>query len=550
MPPVSGHFNNWFKHCMGSPIRSEIWACIAPGMPHVAAAYAYEDAIVDHAGGESVYGEMFNAGVEAAAFVLSDRDQLLDVGLSLIPENCETAKAIRAAREAHAQGAGWKEARNRVLRTCYSPIAQYSPINLGFQTVGWLYGEDFGDAICKAVNCGYDTDCTGATLGSILGIINGKDGLPTKWTSPLGDKISTNASWGGIANLREPKDLDELTSRTCAIGRKVLALQGGRIEIGVATNLSEVHKLNLKSPEGVKRFWNTSPRRVGFDLRTLSASIEYPDGPAAAPGKKVPFRVVVINPRPVELEIEVSTAMPPGWIASPSSRKTKVSPMGETTLNFTAKAEDAKSINTSIRGSVRLATKGRPQVEDMPLTLAGSNSWLLSRAFRFKGEPSLDEVFAPEKNPAPKSLGEGWKVAYFPENELPIEKAFGGRPGALYLRHYAWSPDGRPARVGVPSNCLTSIWLNGAKIHECRTAGVLRPNYSGDGRSYADVNLSRGWNQFLIKIVRGDQPIEAHFILCGPGRLYPGFYDLVESLLPWKEPAKRRTQKAPKRRRK
>jgi ADP-ribosylglycohydrolase len=44
VPPVSGWHNNWFKHCMGSPIRSEIWACVAPGTPEIAAAYAFEDA--------------------------------------------------------------------------------------------------------------------------------------------------------------------------------------------------------------------------------------------------------------------------------------------------------------------------------------------------------------------------------------------------------------------------------------------------------------------------------------------------------------------------
>lgn len=49
-PPVSGSHNNWFIDCMGSPIRSEIWACIAPGAPRVAARLAIQDAICDHAG--------------------------------------------------------------------------------------------------------------------------------------------------------------------------------------------------------------------------------------------------------------------------------------------------------------------------------------------------------------------------------------------------------------------------------------------------------------------------------------------------------------------
>ncbi|GAH30420.1 unnamed protein product, partial [marine sediment metagenome] len=89
-----------------------------------------------------------------------------------------------------------------------------------------LYGKDFGDAICKAVNCGYDTDCTGATLGAMLGIILGKTGLPDKWTKPLSDKIATNSSWGGIVNVREPKGIGELTERVCRIGEKVLSFYG------------------------------------------------------------------------------------------------------------------------------------------------------------------------------------------------------------------------------------------------------------------------------------------------------------------------------------
>ena len=34
-PPVSGWYNNWFIDCMGSPIRSEIWACVAPAAPRL-----------------------------------------------------------------------------------------------------------------------------------------------------------------------------------------------------------------------------------------------------------------------------------------------------------------------------------------------------------------------------------------------------------------------------------------------------------------------------------------------------------------------------------
>ena len=75
-PPVSGHYNNWFIDCMGSPIRSEIWACLAPGAPRGATRLALQDALCDHAGGEGVYGEL----VQRCARVGGDLDLVLDYG--------------------------------------------------------------------------------------------------------------------------------------------------------------------------------------------------------------------------------------------------------------------------------------------------------------------------------------------------------------------------------------------------------------------------------------------------------------------------------------
>ncbi|MEI6500550.1 MAG: ADP-ribosylglycohydrolase family protein, partial [Armatimonadota bacterium] len=48
-PPMSGAFENYFIDEMGSPIRSEIWACVAPGDPQLAAALSWNDAVLDHA---------------------------------------------------------------------------------------------------------------------------------------------------------------------------------------------------------------------------------------------------------------------------------------------------------------------------------------------------------------------------------------------------------------------------------------------------------------------------------------------------------------------
>ena len=84
VPPLSGEVANVYKNSNGCFIRSEIWACLAPGHPEIAVRYAYEDACVDHAG-EGLYGEIFFAAVQSAAFVESDHRKLISIGLSYIP---------------------------------------------------------------------------------------------------------------------------------------------------------------------------------------------------------------------------------------------------------------------------------------------------------------------------------------------------------------------------------------------------------------------------------------------------------------------------------
>ena len=522
LPPVSGYYNNWFKHCMGCPIRSEIWACIAPGRPDIAVRYAYEDAIVDHAGGESVYGEMFNAAVESAAFVIDDRDKLLEIGLSYIPEDSQTALAIRSAIEAYNKGMDWKEARNYVLHECYSPIAQYSPVNLGFQTIGWLYGENFGDAICKAVNCGYDTDCTGATLGSILGIMYGTKGIPKEWAAPLSDKITTNASWGGITNLEVPENLDELTRQTCEMGKRVLAYNdaGVIIDDDDVTDLKNLDVSKLYAPDDIKSLWGLPATQVAFDITTIKAGMDYGDHPVIKAGEPKTIKVILENPRPMDLIANVSIKLPQGWRCDPGQLKgINLPAKGKAEFVCRITADDISSIDQSNRGSIHIEIKGRSQGEDIPLVLLGGKRWLISPV-DVDFDPLSDDV-------------KGWQAVDFIDNALAVEQYFGGKPGSIYLCHYVYCPEERTGRVGVSSNCPMELWLNGKKVHEAPEGRIPRPNYGGDGASYADVSLKEGWNQFIVKLTRQDKPVDAHFTLATGHPYYHGMSDVIECRLPW-----------------
>ena len=233
-PPISGCFENYFVDEMGSPIRSEIWACVAPGDPQLAAAMAWKDAALDHAGGEGMHGEMFWAAVESAAFVIQDPMTLIRIGLAMIPLPCAISRVIREALWCYENGLRWAEARNRIATI----FGHHQPCNAipnhGFTVLGWLYGKDYGDKLCKAVNCGYDTDCTGATLGSLLGILSGTKGIPRQWREPVGETIVLHPYTG---KFNSPKTIAELTERTVAVGEQCLKARSDVATLGRETKV-------------------------------------------------------------------------------------------------------------------------------------------------------------------------------------------------------------------------------------------------------------------------------------------------------------------------
>lgn len=219
-PPISGEsFNDW-KHSNGAWIRTEIWASLAPGVPDLAMKYAYEDACVDHGTGEGTVAAMFVAAIESAAFVVNDLNRLLDIGLSKIPEISRLAQSIRTVRKCHADGMDYREARE-VIRLQNADIGNgwfEAPSNVTYAVLGLLWGEcDFKKSMIYAINCGDDTDCTAATVGSILGIMGGTKAIPEDWRAYIGDAIvTTSIAHCSIRRPFIPKTCTELTDRVLA----------------------------------------------------------------------------------------------------------------------------------------------------------------------------------------------------------------------------------------------------------------------------------------------------------------------------------------------
>jgi ADP-ribosylglycohydrolase len=63
---------------------------------------------------------------------------------------------------------------------------------------------------------GLDTDCNGATVGSILGVVLGAKNLPEKWVKPLNDTVESYVL--GYNNSR----ISRLAERTFKISKKIL----------------------------------------------------------------------------------------------------------------------------------------------------------------------------------------------------------------------------------------------------------------------------------------------------------------------------------------
>ena len=231
LPPYSGEYkNDIWKHSNGGWIRTELWACLFPGVPELAAKYAYKDSCIDHGKGEGTYAAMFVAAMQSIAFVEKDIRKIIEAGLKYIPDDCRCAKAAKTAIELYDKKVSLTEARNTILQADGVDLnfkkgsllksAQcgwfLAPGNVSFVVLGLLYGEgDYKKTVINAINCGDDTDCTGGTAASIMGIIGGCKNVPKDWADYIGDQIITTA----IDSFyhRTPKNCTELTERVCEL---------------------------------------------------------------------------------------------------------------------------------------------------------------------------------------------------------------------------------------------------------------------------------------------------------------------------------------------
>ena len=384
-PPLSGCYNNFFTDCMGSPIRSELWGIVCAGKPELAAYYACEDACVDHAGGEGVWGEVFFAVLECLAFEETDVEKLIGTALSYLPEDSRTAGAVRLLLQSWKEKKSWQENRELLIKEFGGENFTDAPLNIAFTLMGLLYGKGFTERLLITTDCGYDTDCTCATVASIMGILYGTSYLDEQWVKPLGEKILVSSP---IYGFDAPKNIGELTERSIRATKLAAAVYEAVPDKGIFSVNRETDREITLLPKG------------SFACCELICETQYEDGnPSIAPGETkmvyltvqnkslVPYTLDITVETPSGLEVmsagpEVSSAAPEGkreTCGKENVRYASIAPDGRMTAAFPIRAnrDTEKTAFYPCRFLLKQEIAGTWTRMEIPFTLTATNDWRL-----------------------------------------------------------------------------------------------------------------------------------------------------------------------------
>ncbi|MFP3903626.1 MAG: ADP-ribosylglycohydrolase family protein [Armatimonadota bacterium] len=182
---------NPYREWIGAQIRADAFGYCHPGWPYEAARTACQDAMLSHRM-NGIYGEIFFAALIADALVsnVADMEPLIHRALCFVPPQSRFAEMVRHVVRWCGEDHQWETMWERISDQygAYHPVHTIN--NAALVIVGLLHAEgDFEEAICATVMGGWDTDCTGATAGSVMGAVLGAENLPEKWTAPLQDTL-------------------------------------------------------------------------------------------------------------------------------------------------------------------------------------------------------------------------------------------------------------------------------------------------------------------------------------------------------------------------
>ncbi len=181
--------SNEFVEWIGAAIRADAFGYAAAGDPAGAARMCYNDAYLTHRQ-NGIYGEMFCAAAVAAAFTAKTPLDAVREGMRQIPRGSALYKALEWAMAQAPKN--YLRARMLIdgkfpdmhaVHTINNMCAIVFALKLG--------GLNFTKCVSECVAMGLDNDCTGATVGSIVGACIGIDNIPAYWYDRFNDTLCT-----------------------------------------------------------------------------------------------------------------------------------------------------------------------------------------------------------------------------------------------------------------------------------------------------------------------------------------------------------------------
>ncbi len=212
-PPHTAIYKNPYREWIGAQIRIDYFGYINPGNVKEAIRMAYNDACISHVK-NGIYGAMYIAAMIAYAAVCNDTVEVVRAGISQVPPKSRLYEEVNKLLQMYLSGKTQADCRKYIHAKFNEHIIHdwcHTVSNALVVTMALLYNQDdFGLAISAAAETGFDTDCNGATVGSIFGMMHGSECVSEAWLAPVRNKLQTTIQG------YEYVDIDTLVEKTLA----------------------------------------------------------------------------------------------------------------------------------------------------------------------------------------------------------------------------------------------------------------------------------------------------------------------------------------------
>ena len=199
---------------IGGQIFIDTWGLLYPGKPEEAARDAEAAASVSH-DGEGLYGARFIAACIASAFTEKSIEAVIAAGKAQIPKESLYMAVVEAVEAFYSKNPDdWRACYQMLVREWgydrYPGVCHIIP-NAGVCVLAMLYGKgNFARTVEIAVMCSWDTDCNAGNVGTILGVLEGLEGIPGHYRKPINDSLILSGISGYLNILDVPTYVKEV----------------------------------------------------------------------------------------------------------------------------------------------------------------------------------------------------------------------------------------------------------------------------------------------------------------------------------------------------